>query len=101
MPPARPRIGLAPGSGSACGTAHIGLLRAMAEAHIEVDVVPCTSIGAIIGAVSAASKLDGLASRLLNLDWQGIIKGSVQIVYVNEKRPAPTTTLLLHLRRLP
>lgn len=72
-PPRRPRIGLALGSGSARGLAHIGVLRALKEAHIEVDVVAGTSMGAVIGAVFAAGKLDGLSARLRNLDWPGIV----------------------------
>jgi NTE family protein len=72
-PPRRPRIGLALGSGSARGLAHIGVLRALKEARIEIDVVAGTSMGAVIGAVFAAGKLDGLSARLRNLDWPGIV----------------------------
>jgi NTE family protein len=72
-PPARPRIGRAVGSGSARGRAHIGVLRALKEARIEVDVVVGTSMGAVIGAVFAAGKLDGLTAKLRNLDWQSIV----------------------------
>jgi NTE family protein len=72
-PPRRPRIGLALGSGSARGLAHIGVLRALKEANIEVDLVAGTSMGAVIGAVFASGKLDGLSARLCNLDWPGIV----------------------------
>jgi NTE family protein len=72
-PPTRPRIGLALGSGSARGLAHIGVLRALKEAGITVDLVAGTSMGAVIGAVFAAGKLDGLSARLRNLDWPGIV----------------------------
>lgn len=51
-PPRRPRIGLALGSGSARGLAHIGVLRA----GIMVDVVAGTSMGAVIGAVFASGR---------------------------------------------
>ncbi|MDO8777092.1 MAG: patatin-like phospholipase family protein [Burkholderiaceae bacterium] len=72
-PPARPRIGLALGSGSARGLAHIGVLRALKEAGITVDLVAGTSMGAVIGAVFASGKIDGLSARLRNLDWPGIV----------------------------
>ena len=72
-PPRRPRIGLALGSGSARGLAHIGVLRALKEANIEVDLVAGTSMGAVIGAVFASGKIDGLSARLRNLDWPGIV----------------------------
>lgn len=73
VPPKRPRIGLALGSGSARGLAHIGVLRALKEANIEVDLVAGTSMGAVIGAVFASDKIDGLSARLCNLDWPGIV----------------------------
>jgi NTE family protein len=72
-PPRRPRIGLALGSGSARGLAHIGVLRALKEANIEIDLVAGTSMGAVIGAVFASGKIDGLSARLRNLDWPGIV----------------------------
>lgn len=72
-PPVRPRIGLALGSGSARGLAHVGVLRALKEANIEVDLVAGTSMGAVIGAVFASGKIDGLSARLRNLDWQSIV----------------------------
>lgn len=72
-PPKRPRIGLALGSGSARGLAHVGVLRALKEAHIEVDLVAGTSMGAVIGAIFASGKLDGLTAKLQNLDWQSIV----------------------------
>ena len=42
----RPRIGLALGSGSARGWAHIGVIRALEQAGIRPDIVCGTSIGA-------------------------------------------------------
>lgn len=40
-----PRIGLALGSGSARGWAHIGVIRALADAGIEPDLVCGASTG--------------------------------------------------------
>ena len=42
---ARPRIGLALGSGSARGWAHIGIIDTLLEVGIEPDIVCGTSIG--------------------------------------------------------
>jgi NTE family protein/lysophospholipid hydrolase len=47
-------VGLVLGGGGARGFAHIGTLRALAEAGIVVDVVGGTSIGALIAAAVAA-----------------------------------------------
>ena len=57
-PPRRPLIGLALGSGSARGWAHIGVLRALAEAGLKPDIVAGASVGAIVGAAYAAGELD-------------------------------------------
>ncbi len=56
----RPTVGLALSGGSARGWAHIGVLRALDEAGIEVDVVAGTSIGAVVGACWADGRLDAI-----------------------------------------
>lgn len=48
-------IGLALSGGGARGFAHIGVLRALEEAHIPIDVVGGTSIGSIIAGGIAAN----------------------------------------------
>ncbi|MFZ1326362.1 MAG: patatin-like phospholipase family protein, partial [Candidatus Contendobacter sp.] len=55
-----PRLGIALGSGAARGWAHIGVLQALAEAGIVPDVVSGTSIGAMVGAAYASSRLAAL-----------------------------------------
>jgi NTE family protein len=71
-PPAqqRPRIGLALGSGSARGLAHIGVIRAIEEAGIPIHCIAGTSMGALIGAVYAAGKLDELEATFHAFDWK-------------------------------
>lgn len=56
------RIGLALGSGSSRGWAHIGVLRALAELDIEPEIVCGCSIGALVGASYASESLDELES---------------------------------------
>jgi len=63
----KPRIGLALGSGSARGWAHIGVIRALENAGIRPDIVCGTSIGALVGAAYAAGELDRLESWVLRL----------------------------------
>jgi NTE family protein len=53
-----PRIGLALGSGSARGWAHIGVIRELEKAGIRPSVVCGTSIGALVGAAYAAGEFD-------------------------------------------
>jgi NTE family protein len=50
--------------------AHIGVLRALADAGMTPDVVAGTSIGALVGGVYAAGKLDELTDIVLGLDWK-------------------------------
>ncbi len=52
------KIGLALGSGSARGLAHIGIIRKLAEMGIRPAVVTGTSAGAIMGAAYASGNLD-------------------------------------------
>jgi len=68
----RTRIGLALGSGSARGLAHLGVIRAIEDAGIEVDFIAGTSMGAFIGAIFASGNLDRLAADLLDFDWKSI-----------------------------
>ena len=67
-----PKIGLALGSGSARGWAHIGVIQALEEAGINVDYVAGTSIGALVGAAYAAGNIDVLRDIALQLNWKQI-----------------------------
>lgn len=69
----RPTIGLALGSGSARGWAHIGVIRALHEAGIEPDLVAGTSIGAIVGALHANGSLDGFESWVRKLSRRDVL----------------------------
>jgi NTE family protein len=53
-------IALALGGGCARGWAHIGALRALDEAGIEISMIAGTSIGALVGGCYLAGKLDQL-----------------------------------------
>jgi NTE family protein len=53
-------LSLALGGGCARGWAHIGVLRALDEAGIEISMIAGTSIGALVGGCYLAGKLDEL-----------------------------------------
>jgi NTE family protein len=57
---AKSGISLALGGGAARGWAHIGVLRALDEAGIEINMIAGTSIGALVGGCYLAGKLDEL-----------------------------------------
>lgn len=67
------KIGLALGSGSARGWAHIGVIRELEEAGIRPDVICGSSIGAFVGAACANDRLDDLEEWVLTLSWKEII----------------------------
>ncbi len=63
----KPKIGLALGGGAARGWAHIGVLKALANAGMAPDIVAGTSIGAVAGGCYVAEKLDELERFALSL----------------------------------
>ena len=67
------RIGIALGSGSARGWAHIGVLRALAEMGIHPGVVAGSSIGALVGAAYASDQLDTLENWVSSLTWKDML----------------------------
>ncbi|HEY9097925.1 MAG TPA: patatin-like phospholipase RssA [Thiobacillus sp.] len=69
----RPRIGLALGGGAARGWAHIGVIRALADAGIEPDLVCGTSIGALVGAAYVGGELDTLEDWVRSLRLQTVV----------------------------
>lgn len=67
------KVGLALGSGSARGWAHIGAIEAIEEAGIPIHFVAGTSIGAFVGAVYATGDLDSLKQFALQMDWKKVL----------------------------
>lgn len=63
-------VGLALGSGSARGLAHLGVIRALEDAGIRPRFIAGTSMGALIGAVLAADKLAALQATFEAFDWK-------------------------------
>ena len=49
------RIGIALGAGAARGWAHIGVLKVLEDEGIHIDMIAGTSMGALVGAIFAAS----------------------------------------------
>ncbi|NHZ85462.1 MAG: hypothetical protein GWP19_06235, partial [Planctomycetia bacterium] len=65
------KIGLALGGGAAKGLAHIGVIKALEEAGIQINYVAGTSMGALIGAAYAAGiPIDSLEQIALSIGWK-------------------------------
>ena len=69
------KIGLVLGSGGARGYAHLGVLKALYEADINIDLVVGTSFGAIVGAGYAAGRnIYELEKIALEIGWIKLLK---------------------------
>ena len=72
LAPRAPKIGLALGSGSARGWAHIGVLKALNEAGIQPDIVCGASIGALVGAAYAGGELERFSDWVQSLGMRDV-----------------------------
>lgn len=61
-------VGLALGSGAARGWAHIGVIKALEDMGIKINVITGTSIGSLVGGAYAAGKLDELEQWVRDMD---------------------------------
>lgn len=69
----KPVIGLALGSGSARGWAHIGVIRVLEELGIRPQIVCGTSIGALVGAAYASGNLEPLETWVSGLRIKDVV----------------------------
>ena len=80
------KIGIALGSGAARGLAHIGVLKALDENNINIDMISGSSAGALIGGLYAfgttPDRIKNIANQIDNKLWvdltvpkKGFIKG--------------------------
>lgn len=70
----KPRIGLALGSGSARGWAHIGVVQALGELGVHPEIVCGTSIGSLVGAAYVSGQLDPLEAWVRKLSRFDILR---------------------------
>jgi NTE family protein len=93
-----PKIGLALGGGAARGFAHVGVIAALEEAGIKVDLIVGTSAGSLVGAIYASGKtaaqLQEIAMKMEEAeitDWtlpifnRGVLRGDALALYVNRQ----------------
>lgn len=67
-------VSLVLGSGGARGHAHIGVIRALEERELEIRNIAGTSIGAVIGGVYSAGKLDTYTQWAESLTRSDIVR---------------------------
>jgi len=73
LTPESPKVGLALSCGAARGMAHIGVLKALAEQCIPLDVIAGTSAGAVVGACYAKERSVAILEEItLGMDWKRV-----------------------------
>jgi Predicted esterase of the alpha-beta hydrolase superfamily len=73
-PGARPKVGVALGSGASRGSAHVGVLKALEQAGIPIDIIAGTSVGAFIGALYAGGQPISAFERVLpTVKWRQLV----------------------------
>ena len=98
QPKRPPKIGLALGGGAARGFAHVGVIQALEEAGIKVDLITGTSAGSLVAAIYASGKngaqlqavAEGMEEASIT-DWtlpffgRGMMRGEALARYVNQQ----------------
>ncbi len=70
--PSRKKLGLVLGCGASKGWAHIGIIEALENAGIPIDIIAGCSVGAYVGAIYASGGLRSLKEFLLRMDGKKI-----------------------------
>lgn len=74
----QPKIGLVLSGGGAKGFAHIGVLKELEKAGVQIDYIGGTSMGAIIGGLYAAGyAADQIEDIILKTDFMKIIRDEI------------------------
>lgn len=68
------RVALSLGSGGARGYAHIGVIAALEERGYDIVCIAGTSMGAVVGGLHAAGKLDGYTDWVADLNHRDLLR---------------------------
>lgn len=78
-PPARrPKVGLVLSGGGAKGFAHVGVLKVIEEAGLQIDFIGGTSMGGLVSGLYAIGyNADSLAGLVLEQDWDRLLSDDI------------------------
>jgi NTE family protein len=83
----RTRVGLVLSGGGARGLAHVGVLKALERAHVRIDAIAGTSMGAIVGGLYASGmSADQLEAELEHIDWDALFATRVARPFLSQRR---------------
>lgn len=86
-PGMRPTIGLALGSGSVRGAAHVGVLKVLEDEQIPVDLIAGSSVGAFIGALYAGGQpISAFEKVLPTVRWRQLVHFTLPILAFADNR---------------
>lgn len=78
FPQKQPKVGLVLSGGGAKGFAHIGILKELEKADVQIDYIGGTSMGAIIGALYAAGYTAEQIEKIVNYsDFKEILQDKI------------------------
>ncbi len=101
----QPVVALALSGGGARGLAQIGVLKALEEAGIKVDIIVGTSMGSIIGGLySAGYSVEQLDSIALDTDWNDLLSSERETnrreLFIDQKVTEDKAIFTLRLKGL-
>ncbi len=103
VPEPLPKVALALSGGGARGIAQLGVLRALKDFNIPVNIIAGTSMGSIIGGLySAGYSLDQLDSIVINTDWTNLLASDRETnrrdLFVDQKISEDKAIIALRLK---
>lgn len=105
IPDKKPVVALALSGGGSRGLAQIGVLKALEEAGITVDLIVGTSMGSVIGGLySAGYSVNQLDSIAIHTDWDDLLSPAAETdrreLFVDQKITEDKAILTLRLNGL-
>ncbi len=104
-PAQMPTVGLALSGGGARSISHIGVLKALAQNHVPVDLIVGTSMGSIVGGLYASGySLSDLDSIVHVTNWNSMLSTSNKIdrreLFLDQKVTEDKSVFALRLNKL-
>jgi NTE family protein len=74
----RPKVGLVLSGGGAAGLAHIGAIKVLEEAGIQIDYVAGTSMGSLVGGLFAMGYTAAEMEKVVkDMDWESLLADGI------------------------
>lgn len=98
-----PKVALALSGGGARGIAQLGVIKALKDFNIPIDIIAGTSMGSIIGGLySAGYSLEQLDSIVLSTDWSNLLASDRETnrreLFVDQKITEDKAIIALRLK---